>query len=177
MVCAHPINLCNSLGSGLSDPIPLYCMQQEPWLESAINFPFCELHCLGGLLSSHSGIQTSGITISGLSKPFAQAILRKSSFCLTRRSNQRPWPHSGFLSLLSLYPAQQKILFLPFKIHVEYRKTIIILWNNYIPIKFLIIVIHTFNCLLPFKWMFSNCGAGEDSWEFFGQKGDQTSQF
>ena len=37
-------------------------MQQGPWLESVISFPFCELHCLGGLLSSRLGIQTSGIT-------------------------------------------------------------------------------------------------------------------
>ena len=36
----HPINLGNSLGSGLSDPAPLCWMQQEPWLESVINFPF-----------------------------------------------------------------------------------------------------------------------------------------
>ena len=62
MACAHPINLCNSLGSGLSDPAPLRWMRQEPWLESAINFPFCKLHCLGGLLSSCLGIWTSGIT-------------------------------------------------------------------------------------------------------------------
>ena len=61
---AHPINLCNSLGSGLSDPAPLHWMRQEPWLESAINFPFCELHCVGGLLSSCSGIRTSGTTHS-----------------------------------------------------------------------------------------------------------------
>ena len=64
--CAHPINLCNSLGSGLSDPAPVRWMQQEPWLESAINFPFFELHCLGGLLSSCSGIQTLGITVPSL---------------------------------------------------------------------------------------------------------------
>ena len=36
----HPINLCNSWGSGLSDPAPLCWMWQEPWLESVINFPF-----------------------------------------------------------------------------------------------------------------------------------------
>ena len=36
----HPINLCNSWGSGLSDPAPLRWMRQEPWLESVINFPF-----------------------------------------------------------------------------------------------------------------------------------------
>ena len=65
--CAHPINLCNSLGSGLSDPAPLRWMRQEPWLESAINFPLCELHCLGGLLSYLSGIWTSGITVFGFS--------------------------------------------------------------------------------------------------------------
>ena len=51
------------MGSGLSDPAPLRWMRQEPWLESAITFPFCELHCLGSLLSSHSGIRTSGITL------------------------------------------------------------------------------------------------------------------
>ena len=61
----HPINLCNSWGSGLSDPAPLrYWMQQEPLFDSAINFPYCELHCLGILLSSHSEIRTSGITIT-----------------------------------------------------------------------------------------------------------------
>ena len=64
MACAHPINLYNSFGSGLSGPTPLSWMQQEPWLESAINFPFCELHCLGGFLSYHSGIWTSGITVT-----------------------------------------------------------------------------------------------------------------
>ena len=50
------------MGLGLSDPAPLRWMQQEPWLESAINFPFCELHCLRSLLSSRSGIRTLGIT-------------------------------------------------------------------------------------------------------------------
>ena len=50
------------MGAGLSDPAPLLWMWQEPWLESAINFPFCELHCLGSLLSSRSGIRTSGKT-------------------------------------------------------------------------------------------------------------------
>ena len=49
------------MGAGLSDPAPLRWMRQEPWLESAINFPFCELHCLGGLLFSCLGIRTSGI--------------------------------------------------------------------------------------------------------------------
>ena len=38
-------------------------MWQEPWLESVINFPFCELHCLGSLLSSRSGVQTLGIRL------------------------------------------------------------------------------------------------------------------
>ena len=38
-------------------------MWQEPWLESVINFPFCELHCLGSLLSSRLGIRTSGKTL------------------------------------------------------------------------------------------------------------------
>ena len=66
---AHPINLCNSLGSGLSDPAPLRWMQQEPWLESAINFPFRELHCLGSLLSSRSGIRTSDITQQRMPDP------------------------------------------------------------------------------------------------------------
>ena len=61
-MCAYPINLCNSLGSGLSDPAPLRWLRQRPWLESVINFPFCELHCLGSLLSFCSGIRTSGIT-------------------------------------------------------------------------------------------------------------------
>ena len=37
-------------------------MWQEPWLKSAINIPFCELHCLGSLLSFRSEIGTSGIT-------------------------------------------------------------------------------------------------------------------
>ena len=26
------------------------------------------------------------------------------------------------------------------------------------------------------EWMLSNCDTGEDSWEFLGQQGDQTSQ-
>ena len=70
-MCAHPINLCNSLGLGLSDPVPLHWMRQGPWLDSAINFPFCELHCLGGLLSSRLGIWTSGITILAHIQPLA----------------------------------------------------------------------------------------------------------
>ena len=57
-----PINLCNSLGSGLSDLH--YCVGcgRGPWLQSVINFPFLPVHCLGPLLSSHSGIWTSGTT-------------------------------------------------------------------------------------------------------------------
>ena len=62
-----PYKLGNSLGSALSDPVPLLDARQEPWLESAINFPFfCELHCLGSLLSSRSGIRTSGLTADSL---------------------------------------------------------------------------------------------------------------
>ena len=40
MVCAHPINLCNSLGSGLSDLHHCVGCGRGPWLESVINFPF-----------------------------------------------------------------------------------------------------------------------------------------
>ena len=36
----HPINVCGNWGSGLSDFAPLRWLQQGPWLESAINFPF-----------------------------------------------------------------------------------------------------------------------------------------
>ena len=39
-VCAHPINLCNSLGSGLSDLHHCVGCGRGPWLESVINFPF-----------------------------------------------------------------------------------------------------------------------------------------
>ena len=38
--CAHPINLCNSLGSGLSDLHHCTECGRGPWLESVINFPF-----------------------------------------------------------------------------------------------------------------------------------------
>ena len=38
-MCAYPINLCNSLGSGLSDLHHCVC-GRGPWLESVINFPF-----------------------------------------------------------------------------------------------------------------------------------------
>ena len=42
---------------------PLRWLQQVPWLESPINFPFlCLLHCHGGLLFSCWGIRTAGIT-------------------------------------------------------------------------------------------------------------------
>ena len=40
MVCAHPINLCNSLGSGLSDLHQCVGCSRGPWLESVIKFPF-----------------------------------------------------------------------------------------------------------------------------------------
>ena len=49
LLCKHVTNLlkpatnclCSpSWGSGLSDPAALHWMQQEPWLESVINFPF-----------------------------------------------------------------------------------------------------------------------------------------
>ena len=39
-VCAHLINLCNSLGSGLSDLHHCIGCGRGPWLESVINFPF-----------------------------------------------------------------------------------------------------------------------------------------
>ena len=38
--CAHPINLCNSLGSGLSDLHHCVGCGRGPWLESVRNFPF-----------------------------------------------------------------------------------------------------------------------------------------
>ena len=38
--CAHPINLCNSLSSGLSDLHHCVGCGRGPWLESVINFPF-----------------------------------------------------------------------------------------------------------------------------------------
>ena len=38
--CAHPINLCNSWGSGLSDLHHCVGCGGGPWLESVINFPF-----------------------------------------------------------------------------------------------------------------------------------------
>ena len=54
-----PYKSGNSLGSALSDPVPLLDARREPWLESAINFLFfSEMHCLGSLLSSRSGIRT-----------------------------------------------------------------------------------------------------------------------
>ena len=40
MACAHPINLCNSLGSGLSDLHHCIGCRRGPWLESVTNFPF-----------------------------------------------------------------------------------------------------------------------------------------
>ena len=40
MACAHPINLCSSLGSGLSDLHHCVGSGRGPWLESVINFPF-----------------------------------------------------------------------------------------------------------------------------------------
>ena len=39
-VCAHPINLCNSLGSRHSDLHHYVLCGRAPWLESVINFPF-----------------------------------------------------------------------------------------------------------------------------------------
>ena len=38
--CAYPINLCNTLGSGLSDLHHCIGCGRGPWLESVINFPF-----------------------------------------------------------------------------------------------------------------------------------------
>ena len=38
--CAYPINLCNSLGLGLSDLHHCVGCSKGPWLESVINFPF-----------------------------------------------------------------------------------------------------------------------------------------
>ena len=38
--CAHPINLCNSLGSGLSDLHHCDGCGRGPWLEWVINVPF-----------------------------------------------------------------------------------------------------------------------------------------
>ena len=40
MACSYPINLCNSLGSGLSDLHHCFGCSRGPWLESVINFPF-----------------------------------------------------------------------------------------------------------------------------------------
>ena len=40
MACAYPINLCNNLGLGLSDPHHCFGCGREPWLKSVINFPF-----------------------------------------------------------------------------------------------------------------------------------------
>ena len=64
-----PYKLGNSLGSALSDPVPLALdTRREPWLESAIKTSLlCKLHCLGSLLSSCLGIQTLGITFGGSS--------------------------------------------------------------------------------------------------------------
>ena len=38
--CTHPINLCNSLGSGLSDLHHCIACGRGPWLKPVINFPF-----------------------------------------------------------------------------------------------------------------------------------------
>ena len=40
MACAYPINLCNSLGLGLSDLHHCVGCNKGSWLESVINFPF-----------------------------------------------------------------------------------------------------------------------------------------
>ena len=40
MACAHPIHLCNSLGSGLSDLHHCAGCSIGPWPESVIKFPF-----------------------------------------------------------------------------------------------------------------------------------------
>ena len=41
--CAHPVNLCNSLGLGLSDLHHCVGCGRGPWLESVINFPFLQV--------------------------------------------------------------------------------------------------------------------------------------
>ena len=77
LLCKHVTNLLkpatnclcttyklgNSLGSALSDPIPLRWTHGGALTQVSNKLPFfCELHCLGRLLSSCSGIQTSDIT-------------------------------------------------------------------------------------------------------------------
>ena len=66
-----PYKLGNSLGSELSDPIPLrWTRGGSPDSSKQLNFPFfAELHCLGGLLSSRSGIRTSGIALEPICDP------------------------------------------------------------------------------------------------------------
>ena len=75
-----PYKFMQQLGLGaFSDPAPLRWLQREPWLESVINFPlFCELHCLGSLLSSRSGIWTSGITsLDGVSRDYSLVAVHR----------------------------------------------------------------------------------------------------
>ena len=75
-----PYKFMQQLGLGaFSDPAPLHWLQREPWLESVINFPFfCELHCLGSLLSSRSGIWTSGITsLDGVSRDYSLVAVHR----------------------------------------------------------------------------------------------------
>ena len=56
-----PYKLGNSLGSVRSDPV--HCVHCRALTRVSNKLPFfCELHCLGSLLSSRSGIQTSGRT-------------------------------------------------------------------------------------------------------------------
>ena len=64
-----PYKLGNSLGSALSDPVS--CVGRAAGaLSKQLNFPFfAELHCLGGLLSSRSGIRTSGIALEPICDP------------------------------------------------------------------------------------------------------------
>ncbi|KAB0382622.1 hypothetical protein FD755_004539, partial [Muntiacus reevesi] len=52
-------------GKGISCPGDSLSDSPKELLQKLINFPSCELHCLGSLLSSRSGIQTSGITFGG----------------------------------------------------------------------------------------------------------------
>ena len=60
-----PYKFMEQLGLGaFSDPAAPRWLRQEPWLESVINFPFfffCELHCLGSLLSSRLGTRPGSL--------------------------------------------------------------------------------------------------------------------
>ena len=94
--CAHPIKLCNSLGSGLSDLHHCVGCGRGPWLESVINFPFLpvalswkpSLFPLGDSDIGHNSAYVGYATAQRYTNDLSSYII---IICKTWGKSERPW--------------------------------------------------------------------------------------